>query len=220
MLPESSVPELTNDWISTTLRPVLHTHNGQFDDCEETHETQSVNFGLGGSNKPQEPIVQNRTSDAKSAFENHESVESPFPYRFVVAGKTEDGIAYFDVLSGRGAGTNKHTGNKYFRELCDQFRSAYAKPKKNMRKMDIAKRIVTMIQERGGRFLKRNDETMQWIEITDREATMKTCQALRDSSTLKKSKQVYIPQKNYEVKSFSQSHSIQTWQHSGPRLSP
>ena len=89
-----------------------------------------------------------------------------------------------DVLCGRGAGTNRHVGNKRFRELVSVYQEAYLSAK-ILEKSVIAEKIVYVIKSRtpAGRFLKdttvgKNDA--MWCEISDRAAKEKTSQALRE----------------------------------------
>jgi hypothetical protein len=44
----------------------------------------------------------------------------------------------------------------------------------------IARRIVDSIKQNGGRFLKRVETSEMWVEVSDKKATEKTSQALRE----------------------------------------
>lgn len=59
-----------------------------------------------------------------------------------------------DVLCGRGAPTSWHPGNQFFRLLVDKYQGQYLAAKR-MDKPEIAMHVVALVQERGGRFLKR-----------------------------------------------------------------
>jgi hypothetical protein len=59
-----------------------------------------------------------------------------------------------DVLCGRGAPSQFHIGNKYFRDLVEKFQSSYIAARR-IDKPEIATHIVDLVRERGGRFLKR-----------------------------------------------------------------
>ena len=83
-----------------------------------------------------------------------------------------------DVLSGRGGGTNQHDGNCYFRSLINKNREQYLRAKKNDKPF-ISLSIVRAIRQRGGRFLKNDEDTGLWYEIGDDAAREKTSQALR-----------------------------------------
>jgi hypothetical protein len=113
-----------------------------------------------------------------------------------------------DVLSGRGVSFNRHPGNKNFRMLLQKQtvrrslgllfypplssssctnsldvesyeQNAYAAGTKKQ-KMDISKSIVVAVysMEPPGRFIKKCDDTGEWIELSMREAANKTSQAM------------------------------------------
>lgn len=90
-------------------------------------------------------------------------------------------ITQHDVMFGRGGGTNKHPGNREFRELVDKCRSGYLEAKK-MQKATISRLIVQTIRYKNppGRFLKKDDKVNMWYEVGDRKAAEKTSQALRE----------------------------------------
>jgi hypothetical protein len=98
---------------------------------------------------------------------------------------SSDDITPVDVLCGRGAGSNNHAGNVSFRSLIDEYRETYyhATP---VEKAEIAKGIIAVIKERGGRFIKRSSEkgpdgkSTHWFEVSEKMAREKTCQALRE----------------------------------------
>lgn len=78
----------------------------------------------------------------------------------------------FDVLSGRGGGTNVHPGNRDFRDLINKYRTIYLKAKKND-KPAISRAIVKQIRSKGGRFLKKEKGGL-YFEIGDAQAREKT----------------------------------------------
>lgn len=85
-----------------------------------------------------------------------------------------------DVLFGRGGATNNHIGNKRFRALVSEHQPVYLAAKKRD-KSSIARTIVKIIRERGGRFLKKVDDNgTKWEEVGDKKAGEKTSQALRE----------------------------------------
>lgn len=91
-----------------------------------------------------------------------------------------------DVLCGRGAPTNQHPGNQYFRDIISQFQLPYTAARRS-RKPEIALRVVRIIEENGGRFLKRNKYCSRgghfgWEEVGAQRAYEKACQALRDGA--------------------------------------
>jgi hypothetical protein len=93
-----------------------------------------------------------------------------------------------DVLCGRGAPTNWHEGNQYFRQLVNKHQAAYLAAKR-VEKPEIAILIVQLVKERGGRFLKRTKRPglgpsghFGWQEIDEHRAYEKVCQALREGA--------------------------------------
>jgi hypothetical protein len=93
-----------------------------------------------------------------------------------------------DVLCGRGAPSNYHAGNKYFRKLVNQFQSSYIAARR-IDKPEIATHIVDLVRERGGRFLKRTKMQgvgpsghFAWQDIGEQRSYEKACQALREGA--------------------------------------
>lgn len=111
-----------------------------------------------------------------------------------------------DVLCGRGAPTSWHPGNQFFRLLVDKYQGQYLAAKR-MDKPEIAMLVVSLIQERGGRFLKRTKVVSSsasprrsthpslsssptsgsrghfaWQDIGEQRAYEKACQALREGA--------------------------------------
>lgn len=113
---------------------------------------------------------------------------------------TSDRITRNDVLCGRGAGSNAHSGNITFRALVGQLHHTYlnAKP---LDKTNISKGLVRKITDQGGRFLKQskkkdiNGKSRFWYDIGFNAAREKTCQALRERapSTFDLPKQAFTP---------------------------
>ncbi|GAX27683.1 hypothetical protein FisN_13Hh222 [Fistulifera solaris] len=85
----------------------------------------------------------------------------------------------FDVILGRGGGTNSQVGNRRFRQLVQDFQPIYLLAKRKEKPL-LARTIVLIIRKRGGRFLKKNEETGELFEVGDTKAEAKTSQALRE----------------------------------------
>jgi hypothetical protein len=103
----------------------------------------------------------------------------PHPQQQQQTNSNMDGLHANDVLCGRGGATNNFIGNKRFRDLVQDHKARYLAAKKND-KQKIARQIVTIIQERGGRFLRKDDMSDAWIDIGEKKAREKTSQALRE----------------------------------------
>lgn len=88
-----------------------------------------------------------------------------------------------DVLSGRGNFVNHHPGNEYFRQLVKMHKVRYVKAPKSQ-KPEFSKMIYDAIRDQDppGRFLKQDETTKLWYEISDRKAVDKTRQALREGA--------------------------------------
>lgn len=99
-------------------------------------------------------------------------------------------VGEHDVLCGRGAGVNNHSGNQRFRELVKMNRGEYKKTNSKKAKSEIAKSIVATIYGNGGRFLKKvtqrsgKDDGCVWMDVGTHKANEKTSQALREGHTL------------------------------------
>lgn len=92
---------------------------------------------------------------------------------------TNEEIHDDDVLCGRGGGTNSQIGNRRYRQLVQDSQPTYLKAKRKDKPL-MAKQLVRVIRERGGRFLKRDDITGKYFDIGNKKAEAKTGQALRE----------------------------------------
>lgn len=85
-----------------------------------------------------------------------------------------------DVLSGRGASVNAHSGNKKFRALCFSRKPEF-EAGNHAAKRRIATEIVTATANNGeSRFLKKKVDKGPWHEMTFEQAILKACQVMRD----------------------------------------
>ena len=92
-----------------------------------------------------------------------------------------------DVLLGRGGGTNTQVGNRRFRTLVTDFQPTYLMAKRKEKPL-LARSIVLIIRNRGGRFLKKDDNTGRLHEVGDEKAEAKTSQALREGLDVRATK--------------------------------
>ena len=92
-----------------------------------------------------------------------------------------------DVLLGRGGATNNHRGNHNFRLLVAANQQEYLKARKH-EKVIIARRIVSEVKSRGGRFLRIGVSKDHWDEVSDKRAQEKTSQALREGLDVRNNK--------------------------------
>jgi hypothetical protein len=90
----------------------------------------------------------------------------------------------FDVLLGRGRGTQQHEGNQRFQAIINKNKDLYnsfrSRDKKTSTTRDIVNLIKTSGEERG-RFLKFDTTSTirGWVEVDDEVARVKVAQALR-----------------------------------------
>jgi len=96
-----------------------------------------------------------------------------------------------DVLCGRGGGTNTQIGNRRFRSLVQEFQPTYLLCRRKEKPL-IARTIVLIIRNRGGRFLKKDDANGMLFEVGDTKAEAKTSQALREGLDVRASKSTTI----------------------------
>ena len=90
-----------------------------------------------------------------------------------------------DVLCGRGGRGGRsfeHIGTKCFRRLVSENKRHYAMSNSTDEKREIAIHIINVIKNSSpqGRFLTFDKKLMQWEEINNKKAMMKTLQALRE----------------------------------------
>lgn len=93
----------------------------------------------------------------------------------------------YDVLCGRGGGTNSQVGNRRFRKLVQEFQPIYLLARRKEKPL-LARTIVLVIRKRGGRFLKKDEETGELYEVGDTKAEAKTSQALREGLDVRATK--------------------------------
>jgi hypothetical protein len=93
----------------------------------------------------------------------------------------------YDVLCGRGGGTNSQIGNRRFRKLVQEFQPTYLLARRKEKPL-LARTIVLIIRKRGGRFLRKDEDTGALYEVGDTKAEAKTSQALREGLDVRATK--------------------------------
>ncbi|KAG7366432.1 hypothetical protein IV203_029102 [Nitzschia inconspicua] len=101
--------------------------------------------------------------------------------------ETPADVNSYDVLCGRGGGTNSQIGNRRFRKLVQDFQPIYLLARRKEKPL-LARTIVLIIRKRGGRFLKKDEETGELYEVGDAKAEAKTSQALREGLDVRATK--------------------------------
>ena len=92
-----------------------------------------------------------------------------------------EGIQTTDVLCGRDKLSYAHVGNKRFRQIIAINREAYQTAPSRENKTSITCDIGNMVREYGGRILKVDDATGEWVEVGDSYAREKVSHALRSA---------------------------------------
>mmetsp|Transcript_25400 Transcript_25400/g.36893 ORF Transcript_25400/g.36893 Transcript_25400/m.36893 type:complete len:492 (-) Transcript_25400:240-1715(-) len=112
-----------------------------------------------------------------------------------------DELNCYDVLLGRGGGTNSQIGNRHFRSLVQDFQPIYLSMKRKDKPL-MARSIVLIVRKRGGRFLRKGDTVGEYYEVGDKKAEAKASQALREGMEVRaitrKRKEVYFQQREIE----------------------
>lgn len=128
------------------------------------------------------PSPQDNLTDVKTTTDEQKKFPPQIHHDAGVTTTAEEGnpsaINEHDVLCGRGGLTNSHIGNKHYRHIVADHQEEYLKARKRD-KILIAQRIVEIVKENGGRFLKRAGER-NWVPVSDKKAQEKTSQALRE----------------------------------------
>jgi hypothetical protein len=111
-----------------------------------------------------------------------------------------DGVSSTDVLCGRDKLSHGHVGNKQFRRLIEKHRAAYQSAPSREAKTQITCKVIASIHGYGGRFLKLDDSSGTWDEVSDLYAREKVSHALRSAKDpyrprIKKRRQMkeYVP---------------------------
>jgi hypothetical protein len=105
-----------------------------------------------------------------------------------------------DIVVGRGAPTNFHIGNQYFRELVAEYHTTYFCAKRSDKPL-IALKVLDILHDRGARFVRRQKGAghsaaitlatagplttpggASWVVVSDKLAYEKVCAALRDGA--------------------------------------
>ena len=101
----------------------------------------------------------------------------------------------FDVLLGRGKSSSEHTGNLRAFLIVEMNREKYERASK-YEKTQIAEKIVHLIRQSYGRFLKRDTESGGlWVETSTEEARKKISHCFRRLRELDRNAKVSAPVK-------------------------
>ena len=116
-------------------------------------------------------------------------------------------ISPHDVLCGRGGATNMNAGNIRFRQMVSDCQPEYLVSQKKEKGL-ISRRIVAQVRRNGGRFLKRNGNTGEWVDIGNKKAVEKTTGKRTWEQTLQaEEKKVKTPDQHKHLKTQSSATS-------------
>lgn len=135
--------------------------------------------------------IEKQLEDSQSERNGETNVVTPLPTpkRKAVKRKRDkaeevkvyvaNGINEHDVMFGQGGESNNNKGNEHYRAIVERTRPIYVSASM-VEKTAIAQGVVDEIANKGGRFLKKDDDTQQWYLAGDVAARKKASQALRE----------------------------------------
>lgn len=129
-----------------------------------------TNFQMNRKAPPSSPNLGGQTSSAAEGYLDGWNEAAMLP-----------GITATDVLCGRDKVSHAHCGNRRFRHIIEMNRTAYQNALCREAKTKITCEVVDMIRTCGGRFLKLNEETGEWLDVGDNYAKEKVSHALRSA---------------------------------------
>lgn len=98
---------------------------------------------------------------------------------------TEVEITEMDVICERGGKSNRHAGTKIYRGMIEKFKPKYQGLTAKIEKTNLSRDIIAQIQNKGGRFLKKDEQFGHYFVLCKVETTKKVSQALREKKVLK-----------------------------------
>mmetsp|Transcript_60543 Transcript_60543/g.89819 ORF Transcript_60543/g.89819 Transcript_60543/m.89819 type:complete len:610 (+) Transcript_60543:207-2036(+) len=114
-----------------------------------------------------------------------------------------ENLNQYDVLLGRGGAANSQIGNRHFRSLVQDFQPIYLTLRRKDKPL-LARSLVLIVRNRGGRFLKKGKSLGEYYEAGDEKAETKASQALREGlkirSITRKRKEIFRQQQQIEKK--------------------
>merc|ERR1712176_361002 len=90
-----------------------------------------------------------------------------------------------DVICERGGRSNRHIGTKRYRGIIEKYKPEYQSLMSKTAKTNLSRKVISQIQNNGGRFLKRDEDSQQYYVLSQVETTKKVSQAMREKKTLK-----------------------------------
>jgi len=109
--------------------------------------------------------------------------------------RMEDDINDKDVYCGRDKRSHIHPGNKRFRKLITEHRESYQTAVLREEKTRITAQIIEIVHKYGGRFMKSDEKSGKWFEVSEAYAHDKVSHALRSA---KDPHRIRVPRKRVQ----------------------
>lgn len=119
---------------------------------------------------------------------HHNSIRTSKSGNSLVTGQVTSHPRRKDILCGKGKLCVGHIGSRLFRAVIESYRHRYSLTKSKYEKMMITKAIYERFAHESCRFLKFNDSTMVWEELSAMAARDKVGHALRFANRSKRRK--------------------------------
>ena len=145
---------------------------------------RSKSTGGGGKRSTAATAKSKTTTKKKKNIQKKPSAKRPRRKAAPAAISLKDAkskLGTNDVVMGRGGLSNNHVGNQTFLKLTKTLKPEYARlPKEE--KTDVSRRLLKIVQDRGGKFLAKDAASGLFYEVDDKIARRKCSQALREES--------------------------------------
>jgi hypothetical protein len=115
-----------------------------------------------------------------------------------------------DVLCGRDREAHGNVGNRKFRVMISWYRNKYQNAKSRDEKTRVTNEIVASIRACGGRFLKKDENTNIWHDVSDEYAHEKVSHALRSAKDPEKKCQRKKQKVTHQPPTPEENHTFQT----------
>jgi hypothetical protein len=158
---------------SSFTRARMRTHQGSHSECQY----KLMTFGIPVKEFPVTTQGQLKTGKHKGWVERRKQKQNYLKANDVQAGAVDLPLKY-DVLLGKGMPCQEHAGNKHLHELVATCYEEYDNARRDI-KTEIAEKLVALVHESSGRFLKRDEASGMWVEVPLREAREKVCHGFR-----------------------------------------
>mmetsp|Transcript_29254 Transcript_29254/g.42432 ORF Transcript_29254/g.42432 Transcript_29254/m.42432 type:complete len:617 (-) Transcript_29254:321-2171(-) len=199
--------------------PLLRNYNPDFDGCrtaylpnnaDDTKSPRGINISIVTDHITSLDVMTENTTGTlrmpEAAFEANFDVMDP-PVTPITQPSEEplrispDSLNEYDILMGRGGSVNSQIGNCHFRSLVQDFQHIYLTLKRKDKPL-MARSMVLIVRNRGGRFLKKGEKIGEYYEVGDEKAETKACQALREGlgvrATTRKRKEIHLQEREIE----------------------